>query len=221
MIEFIILFYIIILLLTLMNILLTPKLKKYRTRNDPMISILIPMRNEERNVVELIENMKKLTYPNLEVIGLDDGSTDLTSQKWVEHTRGDQRFTLKFGNKLPEGWKGKVHACDQLAAFSSGDKLLFLDADARVEPSTLQHALGVMEAFQSAMVTGFPKFPTKPFLSKLLVPFQHILVLSHLPIFMANQTTKPAFTAAHGAFLFVDKQAYSEVGGMKQSKMQW
>lgn len=210
--------YIIILLSTFTNILFTPRLNKYNSSNTPFISILIPMRNEERNVVELLDNLKKLSYPNMEVIGLDDGSTDLTAEKWLEHTEGDDRFSLKYGKSLPEGWKGKVHACDQLAAFSTGDKLLFLDADARIHPSTLQHALGVMETYQSAMVTGFPKFPTKPFLSKLLVPFQHILVLSHLPIFVANKTTKPAFTAAHGAFLFVDRQPYEAVGGHEAIK---
>jgi len=67
----------------------------------------------------------------------------------------------------------------------------------------------------SKLITGFPRFPIKPILGKLLVPLQHFFVFFHLPNIFANKTTIPAFTAAHGAFMFFERDAYITMGGHK------
>jgi cellulose synthase/poly-beta-1,6-N-acetylglucosamine synthase-like glycosyltransferase len=200
------------LLWTIINSLFMPRLKMTGDENG-LVSILVPLRDEERNVSELVQSLKKLTYRNIEVLLLDDHSTDQTLNLLFKHTKNDQRFTIIQGKDLPEGWTGKVYACHQLSERARGDYLLFNDADLRLSPDAIQAALFLMKKHKASMLTGFPAFPVSLFLEKLLVPLQHFVVHFHLPIAPANGTTLPSFTAAHGAFIMVHKEAYKQVGG--------
>lgn len=203
---------IIFLILTVLNLAFLPRLKAAPPSNS-FVSLLIPMRNEERNVESLIRNLKCLTHRSLEVIILDDGSTDQTSELLRKSIGEDPFFKVIAGKPLPEGWVGKVHACHQLSVEAKGEYLFFLDADVRIAPDTIEKVLAEMDRRRSGLITGFPRFPVKPLLGKLLVPFQHFLVFFHLPLVMANYTTFPAFTAAHGAFMFFKRDAYESIGG--------
>ncbi len=199
-------------ILTVLNLAFLPRLKEASPSNA-FVSLLIPMRNEERNVESLIQNLKRLTHQSLEIIILDDGSTDQTSELLKKSIGNDSFFKVIVGKPLPEGWVGKVHACHQLSQEAEGEYLFFLDADVRIAPDTIEKVLAKIERHRSGFVTGFPQFPVKPLLGKLLVPFQHFLVFFHLPLFMANYTKFPAFTAAHGAFMFFKREAYESIGG--------
>lgn len=200
------------LLWTIINSLFMPRLKVTGDENG-LVSILVPLRDEERNVSGLIESFKKLTYPNIEILLLDDHSTDQTLNLLYQHTRNDQRFTIIQGKDLPNEWTGKVYACHQLSERARGNDLLFHDADLRLSPDAIQAALSLMKKRKASMLTGFPHFPVSLFLEKLLVPLQHFVVHFHLPLAPANKTTLPSFTAAHGAFIMVRKEAYKLVGG--------
>jgi len=181
--------------------------------NNELVSVLVPLRNEERNVVGLIQSLKELTYPNVEFIFLDDHSTDRTYSKLSNCIKDDTRFRVLKGKELPSGWVGKVFACHQLSKVAGGEYLLFLDADVRVKEDTLEKAINLLKTYRSGLLTGFARFPTDVFLAKLLVPMQHFLVFFHLPNIIANRTTLPSFTAAHGGFMFFDKRVYEKVGG--------
>ncbi|MCA1058474.1 glycosyltransferase family 2 protein [Rossellomorea aquimaris] len=204
-------------LATFINLLFLPKLSRVTT-TDELVSVLVPMRNEERNVEGLIESIKKITHSPVEFILLDDGSTDHTRELLTTLTIGDSRFRIIDGKPLPEGWVGKVHACKELSSHAQGAYYLYLDADVRVSPSIVEKVLFQMNRYGSGLVTGFPQFPIPSILSKMLVPFQHFLVYFHLPIAVSNHTTKRAFTAAHGAFMFFKKEAYDECGGHEAVK---
>lgn len=187
-----------------------PKIKE---SFHPLVSILVPLRNEERNVSRLISSLKFLTYPNLEIILLDDGSTDLTLSLLREHTELDSRFKIVIGTELPSGWAGKVHACHQLQREAKGDYFLFLDADVRLSPSVIEKALALLMKNGSKLLTGFPSFDVPVFFSKLLIPMMHFVVLFHLPIRIANKGMIPSATAANGAFMLFERNAYQEIGG--------
>ncbi|MCA0174111.1 glycosyltransferase [Bacillus sp. RAR_GA_16] len=197
---------------TIINSLFMPRLKKTGDENG-LVSILVPLRDEERNVKDLVTSLQRLTYHHFEVLFLDDHSSDQTLHLLRKHTRNDSRFTVLEGNELPEGWTGKVYACHQLSEHARGEYLLFNDADLRLSPDAIQASLSLMKKKSAAMLTGFPAFPVSLFLEKLLVPLQHFVVHFHLPLAPANYTTLPAFTAAHGAFMMVHKEAYQQVGG--------
>ena len=101
------------------NLIFLPDLSLTST-SDELVSVLIPMRNEERNVRDLIHCLQKLTYKNIEFILIDDSSTDNTLICLKEAIQGDSRFKVINGKPLPAGWVGKVYACHQLSFYASG-----------------------------------------------------------------------------------------------------
>ncbi|WP_335871671.1 glycosyltransferase [Bacillus sp. 2205SS5-2] len=205
-------------LFTIVNIQTMPSLKRIDQNEKSLVSVLVPLRNEERNVPELIQTLKNLSYTHTEFLLLDDQSTDQTNRLLSTAIAGDNRFRLMDGVSLPNGWVGKVHACHRLASEAEGDYFFFLDADISVGKDAVQQALYLIKTYQSSMVSGFSHFQTKPFLAKLLVPFQHFFVFTLLPNLISNRTKWSAFTAAHGAFMFVESKAYQQVGGHKALK---
>ncbi|MDR0137016.1 glycosyltransferase [Metabacillus idriensis] len=198
---------------TVFNSFFMPKLKNRSSTKKPLVSILIPLRNEERNARSLVQSLTGLSYPNLEFILLDDQSADQTKEILLCETKHDARFTICSGTELPKGWSGKVHACHQLSHMANGDYYLFLDADVRVHKNTIESSLSLMKEKKAAMLSGFPRFPVKHVLEKLLVPMQHFLIYFHLPLFFANYTSMVSASAAHGAFMMFERKAYKQFGG--------
>ncbi|TDQ42088.1 glycosyltransferase [Aureibacillus halotolerans] len=205
---------------TVINSLFMPRLKT-KAHEHPipsLVSILIPVRNEAHQVGALVTNLKRLTYWNLEVIFLDDQSDDETLSLLTEAIRDDERFSIRKGVPKPNGWVGKVFACHQLSLLANGKYYLYIDADIRLHPETVQRALTRLTQKKAGLLTGFPYCPTPVMLSRLLVPMQHFLVLFHLPLLMANFSNKPAFTAAHGAFMLFERASYKSSGGHEAVK---
>ncbi|MGD6817537.1 glycosyltransferase [Metabacillus sp. 113a] len=208
----------IFLLFTILNSFFMPKLKPAALKEIPSVSIMIPLRNEERNAEELVHMLKKLVYPDLSFYLLDDQSEDATRSLLEHHIGKDVRFTLLSGKKLPEGWAGKVHACHTLSLNARQEFLLFMDADVRLHPEAVDNAVAMLQEKGGALLTGFPRFPVKYLMEKWLVPMQHFLVYFHLPLFLANYTVFPPATAAHGAFMLFRREDYLEAGGHESIK---
>ncbi|MFA1641934.1 glycosyltransferase family 2 protein [Chryseomicrobium imtechense] len=205
--------------ITLLHAVVLPRPKRdARTKGEPLVSILIPMRNELANVEGLIGSLQKQTYSKFEVIVLDDESTDGTREALEASTEHDSRFTIKPGAPKLDGWVGKVYACHQLSGYASGDYLLYVDADVRIEPNAVQDVLAFMQHNNLALVSGFSRFLLPTWLNKLLVPMQHFIVLFHLPMGLARFTKWPPATAAHGGFMFFERGAYEAIGGHESVK---
>ncbi|MFB5661555.1 glycosyltransferase family 2 protein [Alteribacillus sp. HJP-4] len=167
------------------------------------VSVLVPLRNEEKNIPNLLKSLENLTYSNTEYLLLDDQSDDNTLSLLEKGTCDWSNIKIIHGKPLPKGWSGKVHACHQLSGKAGGEIYFFLDADVSLHPETITAVSALLEKSQAGMVTGFPHFPIKGLLSSILVPMQHFLVYFHLPIRRANTSLHPAFTAAHGSFIAV------------------
>ncbi|EGA88818.1 glycosyl transferase, family 2 [Planococcus donghaensis MPA1U2] len=198
----------------IINRLFLPSLPKQpKLITEPLVSVLVPMRNEERNVATLIKSLKGATYRHVEFIILNDQSTDGTQQLLTQEIAGDPRFKIIMGKELPKDWVGKVHACHQLQQEASGEYLLFVDADVRFRPKAIEQSLALLQRKKAQLLTGFPAFDVSPFLSKLLVPMLHFLVLFHLPIFLANHTKFKAATAANGMWMMFEATSYRKMGG--------
>lgn len=199
---------------TLLNSMFMPRLPMTDELTQyPLVSILIPLRNEEANVASLVANLRQLSYPSLEILFLDDQSTDQTKQLLTEAIQDDTRFQYYSGSSLRENWVGKVFACHQLQQLANGKYLLFLDADVRLAPPTIEKALSLMMKKNAQLLTGFSAFVLPNFLSTLFIPLQHFVTHFHLPLFVANYTRFVPATAAHGAFMFFEKEAYQSIGG--------
>src|ERR1700691_4423960 len=146
------------------------------------VSVLIPARNEERVIAVSIESLLASRGIEIEVIVLDDGSTDSTAEIVRNIAARDARVRLESSPPLPGGWNGKQHACYALAQMARSDVLCFLDADVRLAPEALAAMSGFLARTGSDLVSGIPRQETETPLEWLLLPLIQFVLLSYLPL---------------------------------------
>lgn len=191
--------------------------KMPRLRGAPgpgtLVSILIPARNEAANIAGCVEAALRSEGCAVEVVVMDDGSTDGTAAIVHALAARDPRVRLVEAPALPPGWTGKVHACARLAEAAGGTHLLFIDADVRLAP----HAAAAMAAHAAAkriaMVSGVPRQLIGTLGEALTVPFVNFLLLSYLPGGGRAVTRHPGMAAACGQLVLVERTAYQAIGG--------
>jgi cellulose synthase/poly-beta-1,6-N-acetylglucosamine synthase-like glycosyltransferase len=110
----------------------------------PRVSIVIPARNEERNLEGALLSVLAQDYPDLEFIVVDDRSTDRTGEILDRMASADPRLRVVHVTELPPGWMGKNHALHLGSESASGEHLLFTDADVVLEPSAVRRAVGFL-----------------------------------------------------------------------------
>ena len=182
------------------------------------ISVLIPARNEERGIAACVESVLASRHVELEVIVLDDDSTDRTADIVREIAAKDSRLRLETAPPLPDGWCGKQAACFALSILAKYDVLTFLDADVRLEPDALARMVLFQQESGAALVSGFPRQETFTFLEKLLIPLIHWLLLSFLPLWAMRRFRWSAFGAGCGQWFLTTRAAYERVGGHEAVK---
>jgi hypothetical protein len=177
------------------------------------VAVLIPARNEEANIAACVESVLASVGVELEVLVLDDASTDRTAAIVAAMAARDARVRLVAGLELPQEWNGKQHACWLLAQESSAALMLFLDADVRLEKDAVARCVGELKRREVALLSGFPRQITVGWLEKLLLPLIHFVLLGFLPIGKMRSTTRPAYAAGCGQFFLVERAAYFASGG--------
>lgn len=178
-----------------------------------MVSVLVPARNEARNIRRCLESLLAQDYPLMEVLVLDDGSTDETPEIVAEMARRDPRLRLIPGQLLPPGWIGKNFACHQLAQEARGQWFLFTDADTVHHPQTVSWALTAAKENQADLVTLIPHAVTHTFGEQLLLPIIPFGILGLFPLALGARLRIPALTMAIGTFLLFRREAYERIGG--------
>jgi len=179
----------------------------------PSVSVLIPARNEEANIADCLRHVLSNQSVNLEVIVLDDASTDHTAEIVRATIATDARVRLLSSVELPAGWNGKQHACWRLAQAASSPYFLFLDADVRLAPSTIGSCMAQMQHTKVALLSGFPRLITITTLEWLLLPLIHFVLLGFLPLGRMRSSTNPSLAAGCGQFMLVERGAYFTSGG--------
>ncbi|MBA4190679.1 MAG: glycosyl transferase [Planctomycetaceae bacterium] len=177
------------------------------------ISVLIPARNEEIGIAACLESVLAAQHVELEVIVLDDSSTDSTAEIVREIAAKDSRLRLETAPPLPEGWCGKQAACFALSKHARHDVFTFLDADVRLEPEALARMALFLKQSQCALVSGFPRQETGTVLEKLLIPLINWLLLCWLPLWGMRHFRWSAFGAGCGQWFMTTRAAYEKVGG--------
>jgi chlorobactene glucosyltransferase len=215
----------VLLLLLLLNILLNLRsLRRARSEVDlpdpaPLISVLIPARDEEANIGACIDSLRRQDYPNYEILVLDDSSTDGTAEIVARIAAQDGRVSLLRGDHLPDGWAGKPFACHQLAQRARGSWLLFTDADTVHAPSVLRHVLCTALESQAALISGFPYQRTTSIWQKMALPILfYFLLLCLMPLWWLQRTKRPLPSIAIGQFMFFSAREYRSVGGHEAVK---
>jgi len=212
-----------IILLMLLNLSINLRCLRKPTSNytldtTPLVSILIPARNEEANIGTCLASLCRQDYPNLEILVLDDNSTDGTASVVESVVAKDYRVKLIRGQPLPLGWTGKCFACYQLALKAKGDWLLFTDADTTHEPYMLRAILSTAIQSGSALISGFPRQQTDSIAEQVAIPLLYFILLCWVPFWLLHRCRKPRTTIAIGQFMFFNTQAYWEAGGHERVK---
>ncbi len=176
------------------------------------VSIVIPARNEERDVEATVRSHLAQDYPNFELVVVEDRSTDATPRILELLSREDSRLRVVPGVELPEGWLGKPHALAQGAARSGGELLLFADADVRYHPRALSEAVAYLAAQRLDFLMLIPRFEMRGFWENVLMPYL-LVAFFQAPSFLANWQRPRWIAAGGGAGNLVRRAVYEGVGG--------
>ena len=195
---------------TLFNFISDPKLRRVNKQYQQKVSILIPARNEEDNILSLLISIKAQDYENYEVIILDDDSTDNTYQLCNDFASSDNRFRVIKGAPLPNDWLGKNYACHQLAWQAKGDYFLFLDADEKIYNGLINSAVHRMHFRNLALLSLFTNQEMVTMGEKTVVPLMHYILLNLLPVRLIYLIKNPSIAAASGQFMLFNADVYRQ-----------
>jgi chlorobactene glucosyltransferase len=205
---------IIIALIAILNALTFPRLRKtVPQRNAPMVSAVVPMRNEANVIAQTVRSLLSQDYPNLEILLLDDQSTDDTVQIAKHAAGNDPRLKILHGEPLPAGWLGKPWACHQLSQHANGGYLLFTDADVRWEPNGITALMREAKRSRADLLTAWATQITETWTERLVVPMMGFAIQAYLPIQAVHHIPFKYFAAANGQCLLFRRDAYQHIGG--------
>jgi len=203
-------FLVIRLLVSLVNALSFRYLPNKLLNTNATVSVLIPARNEEQNIENLLSQLNDFSDILSEIIVYDDHSTDKTADIAKRFVKKNARFKLIQGGELAKGWLGKNHACHTLAKEANGDVLLFLDADVKVGGHLIERALSHMQKHNLELLSIFPKQIFGSLGEKVSVPLMNWILLSLLPLILVRVSKNPAFSAANGQFMMFNAKVYKK-----------
>ena len=200
------------------NFITAPVVKNNKMQIDEseLVSVLIPTRNEEKNIGSCLNFILAQDYKNLEVLVLDDQSTDSTKEIANSFSEKHKNILCLDGKQLPENWTGKNWACHQLSLKAKGQYLLFVDADVELATHAISSALKIMLDKKTKMLSVFPTQRIKSFGEWLIVPLMNWLLLSFLPLRQVYSSRNKSLIAANGQFILWDRETYFSIGGHKQ-----
>ncbi|NIM58343.1 MAG: glycosyltransferase [Candidatus Aminicenantes bacterium] len=219
--EVILLVLVIIFLNLLKNLKRLKEQEKTKPKKPlPFVSVLVPARNEERNIENCVSSLLQSDYPKLEIIVLDDNSTDGTYGILKELSEHHKNLRVIKGKKLPPGWNGKNWACHQLSQAAQGEWFLFTDADTVHKPNSVSTALGVAQKRKSVFVSCIPRFITKTWSEKLYFPVIHFVFVALFPFKLINYSKDSRLSFAIGPFLFIKRDFYLSWGGYEAIRLE-
>ncbi len=195
----------------LLNTIFKQKIIFFDAENNDHISVLIPARNEEKNISVLLSDLQKSRNKNMEIIVFDDESTDSTAKVVLDFAKIDERIMLMQSDNLPEGWLGKNHACYKLAQKATGKYFLFLDADVRINHSVIPEAVSYAKRFNLKLFSVFPIQTQKTFGEKISIPIMNYILLTLLPLIFVRISPFASHAAANGQFMLFDAETYKKI----------
>ncbi|WP_322113752.1 glycosyltransferase [Prosthecochloris sp. SCSIO W1101] len=193
-----------------------PSLPEHKPETGaPLVSVLVPARNEENNIKRCITSLLHQDYDNYELIVLNDGSTDRTGEILDTLLRSDGGALLRIieGKALPPGWHGKAWACDQLGKAAQGELFLFTDADTYHSSDSLSRSVAAMQESGADLLSMTPRQEMRSFWEKLVVPLIYFILLCYLPLKLVPATQAPSLCFANGQFLMFRRRMYKRIGG--------
>jgi glycosyltransferase involved in cell wall biosynthesis len=210
---------------------------------EPRVSIIVPARNEERDIRATLESLLALDYSNYEVIAVDDRSTDATGRRMDEvaatscgagalarvppaatrpaapDENGQPALRIIHVAELPPGWMGKTHAMWTAGKQATGDWLLFTDADVVFKPDSLRRVVAYVESEKADHVVLFPRMLMEHAGERMMIAFfQTMFVFGHRPWKVADPRARDHMGV--GAFNMVRRPVYNAIGTYQALRME-
>ncbi len=185
------------------------------------VSVVIPARDEAANIGACLDAVRASTGCTLEVVVVDDHSTDATPAIVAAQAAADPRLRRVVPAKLPPGWAGKPHACLAGAGAARHGILLFIDADVRLAPDAVARLAAGLRAERLALASAFPRERAETLGEMLLVPLIHVVLLGYLPFAAMRRSRLPGFGAGCGQVMLADAAAYHAIGGHGAVRGTW
>jgi chlorobactene glucosyltransferase len=201
---------------TVLNLLLIPRIRAGRASTGPgrpLVSIIIPARNEERTIEATVRSFLSQTYPSFELIVVNDRSTDATGTVLDSIASGDRRLNVLHGAPPPPAWLGKPWALHQGSRKARGELLLFVDADLVYAPEAISAAVDTLEAGDAAMITLLPHMQFGSFWEHVAMPMLAIAFFMTLPSWLGNRTKSVRLALGGGTGNLIRRSVYDSFGG--------
>ncbi|HYC89330.1 MAG TPA: glycosyltransferase family 2 protein [Thermoanaerobaculia bacterium] len=201
--------WVVTLVTTLLNLASVSRLQPRQPRRFPRVSIVVPARDEERTIERTVRALLAQTYPELEIIVVNDRSVDRTG----EILAGFPGITVVDNEEPPPGWLGKPWALHQGSLRATGELLLFVDADVIYEPPLVATAVAYLEERGVALLSLFPDFEAHGFWEHVAMPNLAVFGFSFLPLWLGNRTRIVRLAIGGGTGNLVRRDLYLAAGG--------
>ncbi len=180
------------------------------------VSVLLPARNEAARITPTLRSLlAQEGLPDMEILILDDGSTDGTADVVRQVVGSDPRVKVIDGpdDLPPPGWLGKSWACHRLAQEATGDVLVFIDADVQLSSRAIASTVHQMRSGGLDLLSPYPRQVAITPAERITQPLVVWSWVTALPIRITERSHYPSMAAAVGQVLVVDSRAYRISGG--------
>jgi chlorobactene glucosyltransferase len=177
------------------------------------VTVIVPARNEAETIETVVRSILGSVYRPVELLVVDDRSTDATASTVERLAAADARVRLVRGAPLPDGWYGKPWACAQGARAAAGHLLLFTDADTRHAPELLGRAVAALHRERADLVTVAPRQLCLGFWERVIMPQIWLLLGLRYHPRRVNRARRARDVIANGQFILTTRAAYDAVGG--------
>jgi hypothetical protein len=182
-------------------------------KGRPFVSVLIPARDEEKNIEKAVRAALANRDVDLEVVVMDDDSSDATADIVRRIAAEDDRVRLVSAPALPQGWCGKTHACARLSEQAAGDYFLFVDADVELSPDAAGRMVAQLESTGTDLISSVPDQITGTVLERTIIPLIHFVLLGYLPLAGMRNLQDTSWAAGCGQLFMARRDAYETAGG--------
>ncbi|MGC1415613.1 MAG: glycosyltransferase family 2 protein [Candidatus Acidiferrum sp.] len=199
-----------------------PLLKDFELAQNaecPPVSLIFAARDEEEKLPAALATLAKLDYPDLEIIASDDRSQDATGRILDEFAATHPRFRVVHISELPDGWLGKPHALQKAYESSSGEWLLFTDADVRFKPDVLRRAMALAKQRNLDHLTALCNVEMHGFWEKTLITFFGLAFHLATDAYNVSNPNSRAYVGV-GAFQLLRRSTYQAIGTHRRLAME-
>jgi chlorobactene glucosyltransferase len=202
------------LFMTVINLFTVKKLSRYPgSKESPFVSVIVPARNEERNIHTCISSLLQQDYSRFEIIVVNDHSEDRTGEILAKLKQEHPALIVLEPPVLPAGWLGKNWACHQGYGHARGELLLFTDADTQHTPQSLRNAVAGLLQENADFLTAIIFLTSISLAEKLIQPLLTCMIYAIFPFALMQKKKLSALSYAHGAYMLFRREAYDRIGG--------